>query len=770
MGLNKQSLLPVEREKLLLQQLSTNNLSEFNGIPEKGLDLRLFFGAMRRRILPIVGITALVTGAAYLRNHLTPANYEGKFQLQVEPVMTQELVSDPSALIRTSEGVPAGSNPLTVDYPTLLKILQGSGMKADIVRNMQTQFLDFSAGDLLRGMTIVRLGDRQETTSIFEVTYQGTDPNEVQAVLDTTADRYLQFSLEERKSSISEGVRFLEAQLPSLQQRADSLRSQIEVLQKEYELSDPNTELQLASERSREMTEEQLATTRELQELQVRVADLQSRLGQDPSTALAASTLSDDPGHQQLLQELQDVENQLAVASARFTDRSPFVQDLEKKQQKLSALASQNAEEVLGQDRANLPSDLSVLQHQDSIRQGLSQQLIDNTNQIQALSVRSQALAAAKADLDRQVQELPEIARRYDSLQKRLEIVNQSLSQLLTQRENLKVEAAQTEFPWQLLSEPQLPRDANGKPIPIANNLPRDLGVGAILGLFLGSIAAFLWERRRDTFFTVEDVRLELPLGFLGVIPFCESIRQMPDCLPALNARSAAQEGDYGALRFLEAFSALYGNLLLHCSGRSIRSLVVTSATAGDGKSTVAINLARTVSLRGQRVLLVDANLRSPQLHTRMNLSNQEGLTDLLARELRSEELIRRLPLEEHVYVLPAGKTALNSVDLLTSDEMRKLMIELKSTFDLIIFDTPNLKNFPDARFLSPLSDGLLMVVGVDKTSRSATLQLLEELQELNQSFVGIVANNTEPSLSHLPIGARRKLKASNSLKLEAGK
>jgi Mrp family chromosome partitioning ATPase len=153
-----------------------------------------------------------------------------------------------------------------------------------------------------------------------------------------------------------------------------------------------------------------------------------------------------------------------------------------------------------------------------------------------------------------------------------------------------------------------------------------------------------------------------------------------------------------------------------------------------------------------------------------MNLSNQEGLTDLLARELRSEELIRRLPLEEHVYVLPAGKTALNSVDLLTSDEMRKLMIELKSTFDLIIFDTPNLKNFPDARFLSPLSDGLLMVVGVDKTSRSATLQLLEELQELNQSFVGIVANNTEPSLSHLPIGARRKLKASNSLKLEAGK
>jgi capsular exopolysaccharide synthesis family protein len=316
------------------------------------------------------------------------------------------------------------------------------------------------------------------------------------------------------------------------------------------------------------------------------------------------------------------------------------------------------------------------------------------------------------------------------------------LDQLLIQRETLRVEAAQKAVPWQIVATPDVLRDRGGDPTPVARQTGKTLGVGLVLGLVLGLIAAILKDKLNAVFHTPEDIQDVTHMRLFGVIPFDQD--QQHISVQQGSSRDNPSNGQVSL--FQEAFSALYASLWFLSGDAPVRSLVISSAAPGEGKTTVAVHLAQVVAMLGRRVLLVDANLLTPQIHTRLGLANAHGLADILQQDRLLDDVIQVSNFQDNLFVLTSGNVTIGSGRRLASTQMQDLMAKFYDAFDLVIYDTPHLLGLSDTNFLAAQSDGLLMVVGVGETKRSEVMQVLSGLQEFKLPVLGMIANYSLPT------------------------
>lgn len=176
-------------------------------------------------------------------------------------------------------------------------------------------------------------------------------------------------------------------------------------------------------------------------------------------------------------------------------------------------------------------------------------------------------------------------------------------------------------------------------------------------------------------------------------------------------------------------------------SERTIQTVMITSAQASDGKSTVAWYLAQTAASMGQRVLLVDADLRRSQIQSRLGLTEAKGLSELFSSDLSFQELIQQPLSELSLHVLPSGEATIDPVQILASNKMRTLTNKLENTFDLIIYDAPPLNGLADALQLASYIDSLLLVMRLNKTDKTAVDKALESLTNTQARLLGLVVN-----------------------------
>jgi capsular exopolysaccharide synthesis family protein len=205
--------------------------------------------------------------------------------------------------------------------------------------------------------------------------------------------------------------------------------------------------------------------------------------------------------------------------------------------------------------------------------------------------------------------------------------------------------------------------------------------------------------------------------------------------LPRASLQEAATDS-----RAVLAFRTLRTNILF-AQGHAMRTMVVTSAAPGEGKTVTAANLAVTFARDGKQVLLVDCDLPRARLHTMFGLSRGPGLTEVLSERASLDVVIRSTPVQG-LSLLPVGARHPGSPDLLKSAQLRELLQELADRFDLVILDTPPVLALTDAAILAALADGVVLVVRAGKTDRDAVQEAFRQLTAVGARVVGTVLND----------------------------
>lgn len=186
-----------------------------------------------------------------------------------------------------------------------------------------------------------------------------------------------------------------------------------------------------------------------------------------------------------------------------------------------------------------------------------------------------------------------------------------------------------------------------------------------------------------------------------------------------------------------EAYRILQSNVSFSSTAQKLKTLTITSPGISEGKSTTSSNLAITYSQTGQRVLLVDCDLRCPRIHRLFHLSNQQGLTNLLCLKQELDELKQRV--QANLDVLTAGPLPSNPVEALNSQEMKQFIETIREKYDIIIFDTPPVGILTDAALIAAHTDGTLLVVASGKSEVDLLKLAKEQLNHAKANLIGAV-------------------------------
>lgn len=194
-----------------------------------------------------------------------------------------------------------------------------------------------------------------------------------------------------------------------------------------------------------------------------------------------------------------------------------------------------------------------------------------------------------------------------------------------------------------------------------------------------------------------------------------------------------------------EQYRTIRTNLQFTSLGEELKTIVITSASSGEGKSTTASNLAVVYAQLGKSVLLMDCDMRKPTIHSTFNLSVQHGLSTVLAKRTSFDRAIQSTQVPK-LHLMPAGPIPPNPSELLASPMMRQLLADVKDRYDYVILDAPPLMQVADSRLLTSEVDGTILVISCDNSNRDFVLQAKEQLVLTGAHILGLVMNRRERS------------------------
>ncbi len=679
---------------------------------EDDLDLSQLFTVLRRRAVMVMGIAAGLMGAVVAHTLLQEPIYESTFQVLVEPVNADNKVKDFSDLL--GDALP--NKPSGLDYETQVQVLRSPGLIEQVLSELQTIDPDPDLGyeKFLERLTIRRVGE----TKIIEVLYRGKDPGKIKTTLNVLADVYLDYSLKERQTNLRQGIQFVNKQLPELEGKVNDLQNQLEIFRRTHNFINPTTQNEQIAKRSEELSSQRLEVDRQLSRAQTNYDLLTFSEGRE-------AALQDAPVYQQLVQELRQIESDIAAGLTRFYPDSLEILVLQEKRERLLPVLEAEAQRVIRVHSAGAINDIEILEAQSS------------------------TLSEAETKLQSTLAQLPTLAREYSDLQRELEIAVRALSRFLETRETLQIEAAQTEIPWELIEPPLEPTS------PISPSVLRNLVLGLVASSLLGVGTALTLEKLDSVCRTVDELKTISKLPLLGIVPYQAEFDDVKTAERGLGSwlkpyvqkqNNTLNPYGYSGSQFLESMRLLQTNLLLLGTERPIQSIILSSSMSGEGKSTLAQHLAQTAATMGKRVLLIDVDLRRPVIHKRLNLQNTQGLSDLLSGNTTKEAVLQRAMPFVEFYAITAGSIPPDPVKLLSSKRMQQLMVDLEKEFDLIIYDSPPLMGLADTTLVAPHTDGIILVSRVNKCDRDILSHTIENIRFAKIPVLGIVANGIIPN------------------------
>jgi capsular exopolysaccharide synthesis family protein len=269
------------------------------------------------------------------------------------------------------------------------------------------------------------------------------------------------------------------------------------------------------------------------------------------------------------------------------------------------------------------------------------------------------------------------------------------------------------------------------------NSTTQRLILANLVGLAVGIALALLMERLDDRLRGRQDLEQHSTAPVLAVVPKVTKWRPGDDPFVAVVSAPDSPAA--------EAYRTLRTGIMFTASQSFIKTILLTSAEGGEGKTTTAVNLGVTLASAGKKVILVSGDLRRPRLHHFFGLRNGIGLTNVLAGEKELREVLQQPRDMSNLRILNSGPVPGNPSELLTSPRMQKILADLKDEADIILIDGAPILTLADSLVLSRLSDGVLFIAHAHKTRKSAVDQARQQLAQVNAVMLGSVLNNLDP-------------------------
>lgn len=582
----------------------------------------------------------------------------------------------------------------------------------------------------------------RENTNIVDVSYASVDPARAQRVVNTLLRVFQAASVEDASREARLRRQFVEEQL----RQNDSVLGAARLALSDFR----------GRQRSFSAREKFTAQRSDLSGLQARQDDL------DAQRRMYASVLRQLQSSAQGGAAARDGVQQLgALLSAQGASASTIVMD-----QYVTLQRLQSTRDSLTTGRwASAPTNPDV-QRVDALIATARVRLERTVEGIVAtLDERRTALAREQARSSAELEQLPTSDAEEAQLVEREEAYRKSSDQLREELQRARLAEAAAVGQVGIVDLAALPR------IPMGVPFGRKLLYGVLLGLFLGTGVALVAEHLNTAIRGREDLESVLQLPGLAVIPKFDARRgrlargrgraRLPGARGGGGGgggRGAAASGNGGdrsaepVSRSLvtvhdarsvsaEAYRTLRTKLLFSQAISSLRTILVTSPFAQEGKSTVAANLAATFAQHGMRVLLVDCDLRRPSQHAIFHVSEAPGLTELLEGEGAVAGTGRRTPIEG-LSLITAGAVPDDPAEVIGSTRMRTVLARLEESFDVVVLDTPPVLPVADTSILASMADGVLLVVHAGKTHRRAAQLAVQQLQDVDARILGAVLND----------------------------
>lgn len=693
------------------------------------------FAVLLRRRFWLLGVFCGVLAIAIPIALTKESSYKSYMQLLVEPYFQEKKENTQQQF--------TGSN-LEVDYATQLSLMSSSQLIQKALDLLHAEYPTLSVDEIKTSLTLTRVQGGNTETKLVQVEYTSNDPIQTQKVLKAIQQVYQEFNLEQQKQRLTEGLEFINNQLDTARESVNQSEKALEQFRTNQNLIDPAQQATTVANTLNTIEQERHAIRTQYEETQTRYIFLQQQLNRSSPKALTAARLSQSSRYQALLNELQKTELAIAERQLKFTDADSKVRQLLEQRQSQRTLLQEEAQRVLGGGSLQgelTPKSLLTEGQLTQTDLTLASQLVEAQTTLQSLKAKDESLAQTQQQLRTELDRFPRLMAEYQRLQPEVELKRATLQKLLEARQELTLELARGGFKWQIVESPQLGEKSPSKK-------KQDILVGVVVGLFLGGIAAFAREAMDDAVHSSDELKRRVALPLLGIIPEVPRtsssglLINLPFRKSDVTAPSTLKIVHW--LPFRESLDLIYKHIQLFNSALVLRSLVVTSALAGEGKSTLALGLAFSAARLHQRVLVIDADLRRPTLHQQLNLSNEQGLSTLLASNT-AEFKPQRISLSgSDIDILTAGPTPADPVKLLSSQRMKELMTQLEQTYDLVLLDTPPILGMVDAIQIASFCSGVVMVGRIDRAKQAELTEATTMLSHLNA--IGIIANGARSS------------------------
>lgn len=538
-------------------------------------------------------------------------------------------------------------------------------------------------------------------SQIITLSYESEDPALAADIINALAESYISFDLEARLQQIKSTSTWLAEQSAELKSKVQEAEERLQAYQDSQGMIDTTQQQSMAAAKLVSLNSELIKA----QSKQSQAEELyqQARLlGQQPDSYSSLGPVLQNQTVKELVKEEAKQERKVEELFERYGEKHP----------KMIAARSDLAstQESLRQEVAKIVSNIETEYRLATTQVRNINNLLNNTKS------DMQSLRGSNLELLRLEREVENSRRLYEAF------VNRSME--------ADVSGDYKGSNVRIIDKARVPA------FPIKPQMKKIVFIALIGGIFLGVIYAFARESMENNFQTMASIEEKVGIPALGFVPLVKSTKA--EVKPELHYLAKTRTP------FAEAINTIRTGLIFSNLDQPPQTILVTSSSAEEGKSTLSINLAASFSQLDE-TLLIELDLRKPTLARNLSFAPGKGLCNLLAGDMTIEEAIVAQEGQESLKVLPCGQVPLNPMELLSSNKFEQLLMQLKERYRRIIIDSPPILPVSDSCILGKLSDAVVMAVKAEETKVGSVVETINRLNKVNVLITGAVLTQASP-------------------------